>query len=116
MEEATFVLENLRAMEQEKRADSSVLLNYQMGLMETMRDLSEMKKELMLSRETLAGLMNLKPGTRYRLVGAENGNFALPEIRAGLDRLEWLALMNRPELRAEDYKLQNTRLAAKKAL
>ncbi|MBP3403114.1 MAG: TolC family protein [Alphaproteobacteria bacterium] len=116
MEEATFVLENLRAMEQEKRADSSVLLNYQMGLMETMRDLSEMKKELMLSRETLAGLMNLKPGTRYRLVGAENGNFTLPEIRAGLDRLEWLALMNRPELRAEDYKLQNTRLAAKKAL
>lgn len=116
MEEATFVLENLRTMDDQKLSASSVLLNYQMGLMETMRDLSEMKKELMLSRETLAALMNLKPGTRYRLVGSEQGNFVLPEIRSSLDRLEWLALMNRPELRQEDYKLQNTRLAAKKAL
>ena len=116
MEEATFVLENLRAMDDGKGADSSILLNYQMGLMETMRDLSEMKKELLLSRESLASLMNLKPGTRYRLVGPEKGNFVLPEIRSNLDRLEWLALMNRPELREEDYKLQNTRLATKKAL
>ncbi len=116
MEEATFVLESLREKGNDKNANASVLLNYQMGLMETMRDLSEMKKELLLSRENLAALMNLKPGTRYRLVGSENGNFVLPEIRSNLDRLEWLALMNRPELREEDYKLQNTRLAAKKAL
>ena len=115
-EETTFVLEQLRAMDNGKGAESSLLLNYQMGLMETIRDLSEMKKELMLSRENLASLMNLKPGTRYRLVGPEEGNFVLPEIRANLDRLEWLAMMNRPELREEDYKLQNTRLAAKKSL
>lgn len=116
MEEATFVLENLREKTNKKEEDVSVLLNYQMGLMETMRDLSEMKKELLLAREDLAALMNLKPGTQYRLVGSESGNFVLPEIRSNLDRLEWLALMNRPELREEDYKLQNTRLAAKKAL
>ncbi len=116
MEEATFVLEKLRSTENQTSGDSTVLLNYQMALMETMRDLSEMKKELMISREQLASLMNLKPGTRYRLVGPENGNFVLPEIRSSLDRLEWLALMNRPELREEDYKLQNTRIAAKKAL
>ena len=116
MEDASFVLENLRAAEKENDGKNPAVLNYQMGLMETMRDLSEMKKELLLSRESLAALMNLKPGTRYRLVGSENGNFILPEIRANLDRLEWLALMNRPELREADYKLQNTRLAAKKAL
>lgn len=116
MEEATFVLETLRDMDAQKKGNPTVLLNYQMTLMETMRDLSEMKKELMISRETLASLMNLKPGTRYRLVGPEAGNYALPEIRSNLDRLEWLALMNRPELREEDYKLQNTRLAAKKSL
>ena len=116
MEEATFVLENLRSTDNKNSSNASVLLNYQMGLMETMRDLSEMKKELLLSRESLAALMNLKPGTRYRLVGSEEGNFVLPEIRSNLDRLEWLALMNRPELREEDYKLQNTRLEAKKAL
>ena len=116
MEEATFALENAREVERQRLMNPSVVLNYQMTLMETMRDLSEMKKELLLSRERLASLMNLKPGTRYRLVGPEEGNYTLPDIRSNLDRLEWLALMNRPELREEDYKLQNTRLEAKKAL
>ncbi len=97
MEEATFVLESLRATETKNKELSNVLLNYQMSLMETMRDLSEMKKELLVSRDTLSSLMNLKPGTRYRLVGPEEGNYTLPEIRSNLDRLEWLALMNRPE-------------------
>lgn len=112
-EEAVAVLEMLREGQGEKPA---YVLNYQMTLMETMRDLSEMKKELQMAREKLASLINLKPGTRFRLVASEDGNYVLPEIRSNLDRLEWLALMNRPELRAEDYKLQNTRLEAKKAL
>lgn len=112
MEEATAVLEMLRS----GRDKNMQSLNYQMSLMETMRDLSEMKKELQMARDKLAALINLKPGTRFRLVAAEDGNYVLPEIRSNLDRLEWLALMNRPELRAEDYKLQNTRLEAKKAL
>ncbi len=113
MEEATAVLEILRSGKGEKNTQA---LTYQMSLMETMRDLSEMKKELQMAREKLAALINLKPGTRFRLVASEEGNYVLPEIRSNLDRLEWLALMNRPELRAEDYKLQNTRLEAKKAL
>lgn len=116
MEEATVALENAREVEEKRLRDPSVVLNYQMTLMETMRDLSEMKKELLLSRERLASLMNLKPGTRYRLVGPEEGNYTLPDIRSNLDRLEWLALMNRPELREEDYQLQITRLEAKKSL
>jgi outer membrane protein TolC len=116
MEEATFALENAREVEKQRLKDPSMVLNYQMTLMETMRDLSEMKKELLLSRDRLSALMNLKPGTKYRLIGPEQGNYTLPEIRSNLDRLEWLALMNRPELREEDYQLQNTRLEAKKSL
>lgn len=116
MEEATFALENAREVEKQRLKDPSMVLNYQMTLMETMRDLSEMKKELLLSRDRLSSLMNLKPGTKYRLIGPEQGNYTLPEIRSNLDRLEWLALMNRPELREEDYQLQNTRLEAKKSL
>ena len=117
MEEATFVLESLQAdLNENKSANSQVLLNYKMNLLETMRDLSEMKKELLMAHDRLAGLMNVKPGTRFRLVGPEEGNFVLPEIRTNLDRLEWLALMNRPELREEDYKLRNTRLQAREGL
>ena len=36
------------------------------------------------------------------LVGKEYGNFALPEIKSNLSRLEWLALTNRPELKVHD--------------
>lgn len=117
MEEATFVLESLQSdLTENKSANSQALLNYKMNLLETLRDLSEMKKELLMARDRFASLINLKPGTRFRLVGPEEGNFVLPEIRTNLDRLEWLALMNRPELREEDYKLRNTRLQAKEAL
>lgn len=116
LEEATYALEDAREAEKKYVDNRDVILQYQMTLMEIMRDLSAMEKDLNLARERLSALMNLKPGTRYRLVGAERGNYTLPEIRTNLDRLEWLALMNRPELRAEDYKLKNTRLQAKKSL
>ena len=116
LEEASYALEDARTAEQNNPEYKEVILNYQMTLMEIMRDLSAMEKDLNLAREKLSSLMNLKPGTRYRLVGPERGNYTLPEIRTDLDRLEWLALMNRPELREEDYKLKNTRLQAKKSL
>ena len=116
LEQATYALEDARDAEKAHPENKELILNYQMTLMEIMRDLSAMEKDLNLARERLSALMNLKPGTRYRLVGPERGNYTLPEIRTDLDRLEWLALMNRPELREEDYRLKNTQLEAKKSL
>jgi hypothetical protein len=52
--------------------------------------------------EKLASLMGLHPATDYKLVGENYGHFALPEIQSDLARLEWLALTNRPELKAHD--------------
>lgn len=113
-EEATYVLEELKTIDNIN--SDNVLLGYQMSLMEALHDLSEMKTELLRAKDELSALMNIKPGTRYRLVGPEEGNFTLPDIHYNLDKLEWLALMNRPELRKKDYDLQNVRLEAKKNL
>ncbi|MCQ2965185.1 MAG: TolC family protein [Alphaproteobacteria bacterium] len=113
-EETTFVLEELRAVKENN--PSNTVLSFELSLMETMHDLSEMKTELIKAHEKLASLMNLKPGTKFRLVASEEGNFVLPEIRSSLDRLEWLALMHRPELRVQDYQLKNIQLSAKKNL
>lgn len=70
--------------------------------MEAVKQLSSLKRDLETAQVRLASLMGFHPSTQYRLVGAEYGNFVLPEIKSNLDEMEWIALTNRPELRARD--------------
>lgn len=70
--------------------------------MEAVKKLSGLKRELETAQVRLASLMGFHPSTQYRLVGAEYGNFVLPEIKSNLDEMEWIALTNRPELRMRD--------------
>ena len=70
--------------------------------MESVKKLSALKRDMETAHERLASLMGLHPATQFTLVGKEYGNFALPEIKSNLSRLEWLALTNRPELKVHD--------------
>ena len=70
--------------------------------MEAVKKLSNLKRDMETAHEQLASLMGLHPATQFMLVGKEYGNFALPEIKSNLSRLEWLALTNRPELKVHD--------------
>ena len=70
--------------------------------MEAVKKLSNLKRDMETAHERLASLMGLHPQTQFKLVGKEYGNFALPEIKSNLSRLEWLALTNRPELKVHD--------------
>ena len=70
--------------------------------MEAVKKLSSLKRDMETAHERLASLMGLHPQTQFKLVGKEYGNFALPEIKSNLSRLEWLALTNRPELKVHD--------------
>ncbi|MBP5352529.1 MAG: hypothetical protein J6Y91_02035 [Alphaproteobacteria bacterium] len=70
--------------------------------MEAVQKLSNLKREMETAHERLASLMGLHPHTQFTLAGKEYGNFALPEIKSNLSRLEWLALTNRPELKVHD--------------
>lgn len=70
--------------------------------MEAVKKLSALKRDMETAHERLASLMGLHPSTQFTLVGKEYGNFALPEIKSNLSRLEWLALTNRPELKVHD--------------
>lgn len=69
---------------------------------EAIKTLSSLKREFEDSEIRLATLMGLHPYSEYKLVGAEYGNFALPEINGNLSEMEWIALTNRPELRVRD--------------
>jgi len=70
--------------------------------MEAVQDLTVLKRKLETAQANLASLMGLHPSTDFKLVGTQYGNFELPEIKTNLNQLEWMALTNRPELRAHD--------------
>ncbi|MBR1755939.1 MAG: hypothetical protein IJ738_00005, partial [Alphaproteobacteria bacterium] len=73
--------------------------------MEEVQKLSELKRDMETAHERLASLMGLHPSTEFTLVGKEYGNFALPEMKSDLAKLEWLALTNRPEMKVHDLLL-----------
>ncbi len=70
--------------------------------MEAVKKLAALKRDLETAEVRLASLMGFHPSTSYKLVGAEYGNFKLPDIKSSLADMEWIALTNRPELRVRD--------------
>ncbi len=78
-------------------------LERQQNLMRSIKNLTSLKRELENSKTELITLMGLHPVTEFKLVGAEEGNFDIPQIRNKLSRIEWLSLMSRPEIRQKDY-------------
>lgn len=70
--------------------------------MQATKDLSSIKRDLETAQVKLASLMGFHPSTEFTLVGKENGNFDLPEIKSSLREMEWIALSNRPELKVRD--------------
>ena len=71
--------------------------------MEAVQQLTDLKHRLETAQINLAALLGLHPSTEFTLVGAEYGNFEIPEINTNLNQLEWMALSNRPELRSHDF-------------
>lgn len=78
-------------------------LRFQRTLLQLMSDLVEVRRRLALAKAQLAALINLPPGTPYKVKGPGRGRLSVPRIRADIAELQRAALLNRPELREEDY-------------
>jgi len=89
-------------------------LEYQQELLQTQRNLTELKRNMVLAKTRLGTLMNLRPGTDFTLV-ADGVRDPMP-LNTSLDELETMALVNRPELREEDYKKRISQNDVKKAV
>lgn len=90
-------------------------LEYQRALMEVRTQLWEMRERMALSRTRLGTLINLRPGTEY-VLHAPRVQELPPFFQKNLQDLEQEALLNRPELREEDYRLRISRGDVKKAM
>ncbi len=91
-----------------------IALNYQLRLLETMRQLQNTQEKLTLAKDQLAALINLPPGTSYEVLIPKN-YYKTPKLPMSLKQLETKALLNQPELREEDYIKRVKKLDVKKA-
>jgi outer membrane protein TolC len=98
-----------KALDDAKQAERSAqetplaALRYQRELLDNLRQLKMMRRELTTAKTRLSTLMNLKPGTQFTLDTGDVG-FEVPDIQLqDVERLEKIALLHRPELREEAY-------------
>lgn len=101
-EKITKALESSRAISDARLRPALETLQYRRNLLEALRELKVLRRELVSSKIELATLMNVAPGTEYQLQD-DGGQFVVPEVKIDLKELENLALVNRPELREEAY-------------
>jgi outer membrane protein TolC len=109
-------LERADQIVKEKIQPLQVSLQYQQALLENIRLVKNLIREMSTARNELATLMNLPPGAPFTLSAVDWTTLEIPKIALSLKQLEETALIFRPELRQEDYKLRISVLEARKAI
>jgi outer membrane protein TolC len=103
LEEGVAALQRARMIERERLRSPVETLRFQKSMLEILRQLRGLRADLQQAKARLASLMNIEPNTDYELATPELDNWKVPDLGAQLGELELLALINRPELREEDY-------------
>lgn len=114
MERVTLALERSREAEAQGLVPPKDALTYQRLLLDSVALLTARKQELEFAKRELAALMNVTPGTEFSVV--EQDERELMPVPINVAELEELALLNRPELREEDYRARITATDAKRQL
>ncbi|WP_162937628.1 TolC family protein [Indioceanicola profundi] len=91
-------------------------LRFQKAMLEIVQQLEAVDAELAVAKSQLASLMNLPPGSEYRLAVPAETQLAVPAMPLRLDALERVAMVKRPEIREEAYLARNAAAEARSAL
>lgn len=91
-----------RRVERELLLPPAEALQIQKTLLETLRQLQLLRRQMVGAKEELASLMNVPPGRSFELVVEEE--MLLPQVPEDSRALEAYALLHRPELREDDYR------------
>ena len=84
-------------------------LTYQRSLLESLRTLQDLRKDLMPAKAELATLMGLNPAEPFELADVNNPNFDVPTLNVPMADMERTALVRRPEVREAQYKERITK-------
>ncbi len=108
---------NAGALESQRVQAPLQTLSYQRSLVDTLRQLQTLRRELVAAKSQLGALMGLPPGETFTLeMPPEASVKDAPTIKASVDALESYALLNRPELLEETYNARITADETRRAL
>lgn len=95
--------------------DSTSALSLQSSILNTINSLVEMRERVDLGKARLGALLNIRPGTDFRI--SPPSTMDVPSaLSQSVDEISQKALLNRPELREEDYRKRVTQLEVKKTI
>lgn len=108
--------ENSQKMSTQKVGDLIEAYSYQRALLDATRQLEEQRRALSLAKTELATLMNLPLGSAYTLALPDREQLVEPVLNVPMNDLEKAALVNRPELREQDYQVRISAAETRKSL
>ncbi len=95
-----------RALADERQTSPVAALTYERELLEIRREAEQIEGDLRIARSQLAALMNVPPGSNFRLSGDRPG-MGKPPLDVDSRKLIRVAMMNRPEVRDVAYRLRS---------
>jgi outer membrane protein TolC len=114
MKRSNVALARARQIEQEGLLPQAQALAYQRALLDATTLLQLRRQDLEFAKIELASLMNLPPHVDFTLADVPEPD--LPPVPTDLEKLTNLALVQRPELREEDYRRRITTHDTRRAL
>ena len=101
LQEAEAAMEDARQVEVQKLRSPLEALTYRRQLLDVIRQMGIIRNALSQARPRLAAIMNVPPGQRFDV--AVPAELTLPSLSLGIDKMEEMALLNRPELAEARY-------------
>lgn len=77
-------------------------LSYRRDLLDLMRQVQALRRDLVVAKTQLAALMGIRPGQAFTLA-PDSAMYSEPDVQFSLESLEKMALTFRPELAEENY-------------
>ncbi len=114
LQRASLALSRSREAETQKVIPPGLALAYQRALLDATTLLNQRRQDLEFAKRELAALMNVPPGVEFQV--AEANETALPVPPREIAKLEDMALLQRPELREEDFRKRITADEARKQI
>jgi outer membrane protein TolC len=114
LQRASLALNRSREAETQKIIPPGLALAYQRALLDATTLLNQRRQDLEFAKRELAALMNVPPGVDFQV--AEANETALPPAPRDVTKLEEMALLQRPELREEDFRKRITSDEARKQI
>jgi outer membrane protein TolC len=106
IERANTALARSREAETQRVISPVQALTYQRALLDAITLLNQRRQDLQAAKIELAALMNVEPGVNFTL--ADTAEAKLPPAPKDVRKLEEMALLQRPELREEDFRKRIT--------